>query len=116
MDQADSNTGRSNGFAFVPIAVAIAAVAIMSLLILSAVRNSTERAAHAACSGERSMLLEVAQDYMIDYQLAELPAIGDSANRYELALVDAGALSNVSIAWDLASDGTVLPTATPCPT
>ena len=43
-----------------------------------------------------------------------LPAMGFSANRYELALIDAGLLEQVSTTYDLRADGTVVTNGQPC--
>ena len=43
-----------------------------------------------------------------------LPAIGTSDNRYELFLIDAGFIKQVSTKYDLHEDGTVTTTGEPC--
>jgi hypothetical protein len=44
---------------------------------------------------------------MAEEQTDVLPAMGVSANRYELALIDAAHLEQVPIKYDLHEDGTV---------
>jgi hypothetical protein len=69
--------------------------------------GTTDRSEAAACSAEARTLVESADAYMTREQVDVLPAMGVSANRYELALIDAGHLDQVSTKYDLHEDGTV---------
>ena len=51
---------------------------------------------------------------MAQEQVDVIPAIGTSANRYELFLIDNGLIKQVSTKFDLHEDGTVTTTGQPC--
>ena len=51
---------------------------------------------------------------MATNQVTVVPAMGASANRYELTLIDAGVLKQVSTKYDLNADGTVTTNGQPC--
>ena len=60
-------------------------------------------------SGTRAADVSIAQE-----QVDVLPAVGVSENRYELMLIDAGFIKQVSAKYDLQADGTVTTTGEPC--
>ena len=51
---------------------------------------------------------------MAQHQVDVLPAMGVTPNRYELSLIDAGLLEQVSTKYDLQADGTAVTNGQPC--
>jgi prepilin-type N-terminal cleavage/methylation domain-containing protein len=98
---------QQRGFTLVEVIVVVAILGIISLVVVLSVGSATDRSQAVACSAEARTLIESADAYMSSEQLDVLPAMGTSANRYELALIDAGHLDQVSIEYDLHEDGTV---------
>jgi type II secretory pathway pseudopilin PulG len=97
---------QHRGFTLVEVIV-VAILGIISLVVVFSVGGTTDRSEAAACTAEAQTLIESADAYMTDEQVDVLPAMGVSANRYELALIDAAHLEQVPIKYDLHEDGTV---------
>lgn len=111
---ADTPTNRDRGFTLVEILVVLVILGVLATLVLFSVRGVTDRAQSSACTSDKRSL-EVAVDaYMAQESLDQLPALGTSADRYELFLVDTGMIKQVSTYWNLNADGTVTTTGAPC--
>ncbi len=96
------------------ILVVIVILGILATVVLFTVRGVTERGETSACAGDARTLTIAADTYMAQETLDEVPALGVSADRYELFLVDVGMIRQVSTHWDLNADGTVTTTGDPC--
>jgi prepilin-type N-terminal cleavage/methylation domain-containing protein len=103
------------GFTFIEVIVVVAILGIISLVVVFSVGGTTDRSEAAACTAEARTLIESADAYMTAERVDVLPAMGTSANRYELALIDAGHLDQVSTKYDLHEDGTVTANGRSCP-
>jgi prepilin-type N-terminal cleavage/methylation domain-containing protein len=106
---------QHRGFTFIEVIVVVAILGLVSLVVVFSVGGTTDRRQAAACSAEARTLVESADAYMTAEQVDVLPAMGVSANRYELALIDAGHLDQVSTEYDLHEDGTVTANGRSCP-
>jgi prepilin-type N-terminal cleavage/methylation domain-containing protein len=102
-----THQSQHRGFTFIEVIVVVAILGIISLVVVFSVGGATDRSEVAACGAEARTLIESADAYMTGEQVDVLPAMGSSANRYELALIDAGHLDQVSTKYDLHEDGTV---------
>ena len=114
-----TSTNRTNeradrGFTLVEILVVIAILGILAVVVAYSVRGVTDRGETSACAGDAKTLTIAADVYMAQESVDVLPAIGASANRYELFLIDAGFIRQVSTKYDLQADGTVTTTGEPC--
>jgi prepilin-type N-terminal cleavage/methylation domain-containing protein len=105
---------RDRGFTLVEILVVIVILGILALVVAFSVRGVTEQGETAACGADARTLTRAAEVYMAQESVDVLPAIGASANRYELYLIDAGFITQVSTKYDLQADGTVVTNGQPC--
>jgi prepilin-type N-terminal cleavage/methylation domain-containing protein len=110
-----THQSQHRGFTFIEVIVVVAILGIISLVVVFSVGGATDRSQAAACTAEARTLIESADAYMTSQQVDVLPAMGTSANRYELALIDAGHLDQVSTKYDLHEDGTVTANGHSCP-
>jgi prepilin-type N-terminal cleavage/methylation domain-containing protein len=102
-----TRTSQHRGVTFIEVIVVVAILGIISLVVVVSVGGTADRIEAAACSGEARTLIESADAYMASERIDVLPAIGSSANRFELALIDAGHLDQISTTYDLHENGTV---------
>ncbi len=102
------------GFTLVEILVVIVILGILATVVVFAVRGVTDRGEKSACAGDASILTTAADAWMAQESIDEVPALGASADRYELYLVDVGMIRQVSTYWNLNADGTVTTTGQPC--
>jgi prepilin-type N-terminal cleavage/methylation domain-containing protein len=110
-----THQSQHRGFTFIEAIVVVAILGIISLVVVFSVGGTTDRSQAAACTAEARTLIESADAYMTTEQVDVLPAMGASANRFELALIDAGHLDQVSTKYDLHEDGTVTANGRSCP-
>ena len=109
------NTRTDRGFTLVEILVVIVILGILAVVVTFSVRGVTQRGEASACGADSRTLSQAAAVYMAQEQTNAIPAIGTSANRYELFLVDFGLIRQVSTKYDLHADGTVTTSGQPCP-
>ena len=102
------------GFTLVEILVVIVILGILAVVVAFSVRGVTDRGEASACGADARTLEQAADVYMAQEQVDVLPAIGTSANRYELFLIDNGLIKQVSTKYDLHEDGSVTTTGQPC--
>jgi prepilin-type N-terminal cleavage/methylation domain-containing protein len=102
------------GFTLVEILVVIVILGILAVVVAFSARGVTDRGETSACGSDAKTLTTAADVYMAQEQVMVLPAIGTSDNRYELFLIDAGFIKQVSTKYDLREDGTVTTTGEPC--
>ena len=98
------------------ILVAIVILGILAAVTVFAVRGVTDRGEKGACAGDARTLTIAAEAWMAQESLDAVPALGTSADRYELYLVDVGMIRQVSTRWNLDAAGTVTTTGDPCQT
>ncbi len=103
------------GFTLVEILVVIAILGIVATVVAFSVRGVADEGAESACSADARTLVGAAEVYMAEEHVEMLPGIGTGPNRYELFLVDAQLLTQISTKYDLNEDGTVTSTGAPCP-
>ncbi|HYN32069.1 MAG TPA: prepilin-type N-terminal cleavage/methylation domain-containing protein [Ilumatobacteraceae bacterium] len=114
-----TSTNRANdradrGFTLVEILVVIVVLGILAVVVAFSVRGVTDRGETSACGSDATTLTTAADVYMAQQRVDVLPAIGASANRYELFLIDTGLIKQVSTKYDLHEDGTISTTGQPC--
>jgi len=98
----------------VEILVVIVVLGILATVVLFTVRGVTDRGEQSACAGDARTLTTAADTWMAQESRNEVPALGTSADRYELFLVDKGMIRQVSTYWNLQANGTVTTTGNPC--
>ena len=96
------------------ILVVIVVLGILATVVLFTVRGVSDRGEQSACASDARTLTAAADTWMAQESLDEVPALGASADRYELFLVDKGMIRQVSTRWNLNADGTVTTTGDPC--
>lgn len=106
---------RDRGFTLIEIITVVVILGILSVVVAFSVRGVTDQAEASACGADARTLSQVAESYLADEGVDTLPAMGTTPNRYELALIDAGLLAQVSIRYDLQADGTVTTNGQSCP-
>jgi prepilin-type N-terminal cleavage/methylation domain-containing protein len=109
-----SSSARDRGFTVVEILVVIVILGILAVTVVFSVRGAASGGEAGACGADAKTLTQAADVYMAQESVDTLPAIGVSANRYELALIDFGLLKQISTTYDLRADGTVVTTGQPC--
>jgi general secretion pathway protein G len=110
-----NNRTKDAGFTLVEILVVIVILGVIAAVVVFSVRGVTDTAEASACVSDAKILTVAAEAYLAQEQVEMLPAIGVSANSYELFLIGAGFIRQVSTAHDLHADGTVTTTGEPCP-
>ena len=105
---------HDRGFTLVEFVVIVAILAIIAVAVVFSVGSQNDRSDVAACSVDARTLARSADAYLTRERVEVLPAMGFSANRYELALIDAGLLEQVSTTYDLLADGTVTTNGRSC--
>ena len=108
------NQRADRGFTLVEILVVIVILGILAVVVAFSVRGVTERGETVSCGSDADTLTTAAEVYMAQESVQVLPAIGTSDNRYELFLIDAGFIKQVSTKYDLHEDGTITTTGEPC--
>jgi competence protein ComGC len=109
-----ANDQGDRGFTLVEIVVVVVTLAVLAVVVAFSVGGSSERDGSPACDSDATALTTAADVYMTQESVDVLPAIGTSANRYELFLIDVGFIEQVSILYDLQEDGTVIASGEPC--
>ncbi len=109
-----TNRPANRGFTLVEILVVVVILGVLAVVVAFSVRGTTDGGEPSACGADMGTLTQAAEVYMTRNQVDVLPAMGTSANRYELLLIDAGLLKQVSVEFDLNEDGTVTTTGSSC--
>jgi prepilin-type N-terminal cleavage/methylation domain-containing protein len=102
------------GFTLVEILVVIAILGVVATVVAFSVRGVADEGDESACGADARTLVGAAEVYMAEENVEMLPGIGTGPNRYELFLVDAQLLTQISTKYDLNEDGTVTSTGAPC--
>ncbi len=111
----DTHHPRSErGFTLVEILLVVVILGILAAVVVFTLRGVTDTSQEAGCNGDARTLTTAAEAYMAQERLTEVPALGTSDDRYELFLVDAGMIKQVSTYYDLHADGSVTTTGEPC--
>ena len=96
-----TSTSRANdrsdrGFTLVEIVVVVVILGILAVVVAFSVRGVADGGETSECSSDANTLTTAADVYMAQERVDVLPAIGTSDNRYELFLIDAGFIRQVS--------------------
>lgn len=105
---------RSSGFSLVELLIVIVVLGILTTVTVFAVRGITDRGEEASCATDARTLATAAEIYFANEAVDVIPASGAGVNRFEQRLVDDGYLQSTSAYYDLAADGTVTTSGTPC--
>jgi len=103
------------GFTLIEILIVIVLLGVLSVITVFAVRGITDRGEKNSCLTDGQTLERVAEYYIAESGGNAIPATGLGVDRFEQTLVDAKLLNDVSTFHDLAADGTIVSTGTPCP-
>jgi prepilin-type N-terminal cleavage/methylation domain-containing protein len=102
------------GFTLVELLIVIVILGVLASVTLFAVRGISDRGEQSACATDSSTITQAADYYLALNGLSTVPAGGGGADAYELTLVSAGLLDDVSSYWELNPDGTVTSAGIPC--
>ena len=105
---------RERGFTLVEILLVVVILGILAAVVVFALRGATDRARKPAATATPARSPSPPTPTWRRNASTEVPALGTSADRYELFLVDVGMIKQVSTYYDLHADGTVTTTGEPC--
>jgi prepilin-type N-terminal cleavage/methylation domain-containing protein len=109
-----STPRRDAGFTLVEIVIVVVVLGILASVVAFTIRGITDSGETSACGADARTLETAADVYMAREGVSTLPALGTSDDRFELRLIDAGLIKQVSTKYQLHADGTVTTTGTPC--
>lgn len=106
---------RDGGFYIVEVMVAIMIITLVLAVVATSFGMITGRADEAGCDRDARVLALAVEMHHAQSGGADLPAVGRSADRFELGLVDAGLLQSRSELFDLDARGALRPSpSSPC--
>ncbi|HSM67149.1 MAG TPA: prepilin-type N-terminal cleavage/methylation domain-containing protein [Ilumatobacteraceae bacterium] len=106
---------RSDGFSLVELLVVVVVLGILAAVTVFVVRGASESGEERACTVDEQTLQKAADYYLAQNQVSVIPATGAGPDQFEQTLVDAQLLKSTSTYFDLAADGSITATGTPCP-
>lgn len=107
---------RDRGFTLVEILIVIVVVGLLSVVVVFSVRGIVDRGEESSCDTDARVLVGAGEAYLAERIVDEIPPTGDPTdpNSYELTLVGAGLLKDVSTLHELDSDAKTTPSAVIC--
>lgn len=103
-----SRRSLDQGFTLVELVVVIALLGVFATVVVSAVFNFRDDADANSCRTDARTLQIATEAYKAQKDVAELPPIGGSDDRYEMSLVEAGFLRDVSSLHNLDETGLLI--------
>lgn len=100
-----SQRSSDRGFTLVELVIVLVLLGVFATVVVSAVFNFREDADGNSCRSDARTLQIAAEAYKAQRGVAQLPATGASADRYEMSLVAENFLRDVSTLHDLDEDG-----------
>jgi type II secretory pathway pseudopilin PulG len=100
-------TQRDSGHTGIEMVATLGVVGVLGSIVALMITGMTTQAAGSSCDADVAALATAAATYLAVEQSIILPEVGATADRYELALVDAGFLRAASADFDLTLTGTV---------
>lgn len=107
--KAPENRSRDRGFTLVEILIVIVVIGVLSVVVVFSVRGVVDRGEHSSCDADARTLIGAGEAYLAERLVSEIPPTGDATdpNSFELTLVDAGLLQEVSTLNELDSDAKI---------
>lgn len=113
-EQTPEQTHR--GFTLVEVLIVIVIVGVLAVVVVFSVRGIVDRGEQSSCDADAKTLIGAGEAYLAERVVAEIPATGNvtDPNSYELTLVAAGLLQEVSTLHELDSDAKISSSTPPC--
>ncbi len=107
---------RDRGFSFVELLVVIAILGALITVTLLAVRGIADRGRETACTQDRRVVTTAIESYFATHRVDHLPGLPPvDGNEFERGLVSAAVIHDVSVYYDVAVDGSLIPeSGSPC--
>ncbi len=104
------------GFTLVEILIVIVVIGLLSVVVVFSVRGIVDRGQRSSCDADAKTLIGAGEAYLAERVVSEIPPTGAATDpdSYELTLVAAGLLKDVSTLHDLDSDAKISSTAPAC--
>jgi prepilin-type N-terminal cleavage/methylation domain-containing protein len=93
------------GMTLIELLLVIVVLAVLAMVVVASVRGVKTEAERTSCEADAHVLYTAGEAYFAQLTATSIPAVGSSADRFELALVNAGFLHEPSKYYDLDANG-----------
>ena len=106
---------RDEGYTLIELLLVIVVMALVATIVIAAVGGFAAEAESSSCEADANILRTATEAYFAQRSASVLPAVGPSADRFELELVGGGFLHAPSHYYDLDAIGNLIEsTGSPC--
>jgi prepilin-type N-terminal cleavage/methylation domain-containing protein len=103
------------GFTLIELLLVIVVLGILAAIVVASAKGIRSKAQDNTCGIESKVLQTATEAYFAMKPATAVPAVGTSADRFELALIEKGVLREPSAYYDLDANGDLQPAAgSPC--
>lgn len=103
------------GYTLIELLLVIVVLAVLATIVVAAISGVTSEAQSSGCEADAHNLATAAEAYFAQRSVTVIPAVGSTADRYELELVGGGFLGEPSTFYDLDANGRLVQTpGSPC--
>src|SRR5690554_1558555 len=103
-----------DGFTLIELLIVIVILGILASVVVFAVGGITDRGEASTCVTDERTLSTAVEAYFGQYETTAIPSGGAGSDQYELTLKGAGFIRDVSVNWNVESDGSLAPQNPQC--